>query len=361
MQSLDRILVTGAAGFVGSTLTKQLLKNKESFVVGLDVFAKRREPSAIDRNVGHPRFQFLIGDTSDRDLIGRVLREYNVSTVVNCAAESSIDRSIGDPLSFVEHNVIGAARLLDGVAEYWERLRPADRRAFRFVQSSTIDVYGSSDENAPFNERSACAPSSPYAASMAAVDMVSQAYFRTYGLPTIIARSSTNYGPCQAVERLIPRTTYNALNLREQLVYGDGQNSRDWIHVDDQCRGIQRIIEHGDPGRTYNLSTGTARSNLVVVTAICRIVDELRPSSVARESLINFVDDRPGHDRYHAVDPEETLRSLEWSPQIRFETGLRQVVRWHVQQAERQRHDAAHVPVGSGDYIAGVSTSSLIS
>lgn len=356
MASPERVLVTGATGFCGSNFVRDLLGQSDSIVVGLDAFAGRRKPTAIDRWLENPRFHFLTGDISDRDLVGRVLREYRISTVVNFAAESGVDRSIGDPLQFIENNVLGVSQLLDKVAEFWDTVPGPAREHFRFIQSSTIGVYGSAADGVRFDEETRCAPNSPYAASMAAAEQVAHAYYQTYGLPTLIARSAANYGPYQSLERLIPQTVYNALNSRPVFVYGDGSNRRDWIHVEDQCRGIRRIRERGTPGATYNLGSGAVKSNLEVVVAICRCIDELRPSPRLRESLINFVDDRPGHDCCLTIDSSKALRELGWRPRLAFEDGLRETVRWYVSQTETGAFESTHLR-RSEDQFSGMALS----
>ncbi len=265
---------------------------------------------------------------ADRDTVQRVFQEHEPTAVVHFAAESHVDRSIDDPGEFVRTNVEGTFQMLDAARQYWKRL-PEDRRAgFRFLHVSTDEVYGSLGATGRFTESSPYDPSSPYSASKAAADHFARAYFRTYGLPVLVTNCSNNYGPCQFPEKLLPLMILNAVEGKPLPVYGDGQNVRDWLYVEDHCRALECVLAEGQPGETYNIGGNAEQTNLAVVRMVCRLVDELRPGlpHAPCESLITFVRDRPGHDRRYAIDATKIQAQLSWRPQHDFPSGLRRTV-----------------------------------
>jgi dTDP-glucose 4,6-dehydratase len=271
------------------------------------------------------------GDIGDRALVARLLREHRPRAIVHFAAESHVDRSIHGPADFVETNVNGTFALLEEARIYWSDLQEAEKSAFRFLHVSTDEVYGSLGANDPaFTETTPYAPNSPYAASKAASDHLVRAYHHTYGLPTLTTNCSNNYGPYQFPEKLIPLMIVNALSGKPLPVYGDGRNVRDWLYVADHCEAVRAVLARGRPGETYNIGGSAEKTNLDVVTALCAILDELRPGPTPHSTLVTHVADRPGHDRRYAMDTHKIERELGWRPRERFETGMRKTVEWYL-------------------------------
>ena len=339
------ILVTGGAGFIGGCYVRQQTRSTDVFIVNLDrlTYAGNLESLAA---VPADRHRFVHGDICDLDLVGELLRQHQPQAVVHFAAESHVDRSIDGPLAFVQTNVMGTATLLEAVRQYWGGLPRADRERFRFHHVSTDEVYGSPGDTGFFTETTAYAPRSPYSASKAGSDHLVRAYHETYGLPTLITNCSNNYGPYQFPEKLIPLVTLNALEGRELPVYGTGGNVRDWLFVEDHVDAIQRVLEHGRVGETYNIGGAAERTNLEIVRHICRIIDTVRPprDGAATENLIRFVTDRPGHDHRYAIDFSKIRDELGWSPTMTLEAGLRQTVEWYLHHGDWVRR------VQSGEY-----------
>ncbi|MDA0659128.1 MAG: dTDP-glucose 4,6-dehydratase [Planctomycetota bacterium] len=329
---MNNILITGGAGFIGGTLVRQWLLEEDLRMINLDALTYAGNLDSLTDVLNHPRHVFVQGDIADRTLVLRLLNEYRPIAVVNLAAESHVDRSIDGPRAFLQTNVIGTFKLLSAVLQYWQSLSDDLKAAFRFLHVSTDEVFGSLGPSGLFTESTAYAPNSPYAASKAAADHFVRAFHHTYGLPTLTTNGSNNYGPYQFPEKLIPLIILNALEGKPLPVYGNGQNVRDWLFVDDHCRGLRRVLDAGQPGATYNISGNCERSNLQIVHQLCDIVDESRPGlthAPCRE-LIQFVTDRPGHDLRYAVDNTKITRELGWSPKMSLETGLRQTVNWYV-------------------------------
>jgi dTDP-glucose 4,6-dehydratase len=252
---------------------------------------------------------------------------------MNLAAESHVDRSIEAPATFVQTNVVGTCTLLDAALGYWRSLQEPERGQFRFLQVSTDEVYGTLGPTGCFAEESPFRPNSPYAASKAAADHFVRAYFQTYGLPTLTTHCSNNYGPFQFPEKLIPLIILNALEGKPLPVYGKGEQVRDWLHVEDHCRGLIAALERGQPGEVYDLGGCSERTNLQTVQAVCAVIDELRPDLPHRPcaNLIRFVEDRPGHDARYAIDPSKAKGELGWRPRYRLENGLRETVAWYLE------------------------------
>jgi dTDP-glucose 4,6-dehydratase len=266
-------------------------------------------------------------------MVRQLLEEFRPWAIVNFAAESHVDRSIDGPAEFVQTNVVGTFRLLEAARDYWSGLPADEKERFRFLHVSTDEVYGSLGPTGYFTEETPYAPNSPYSASKAAADHFARAYHHTYGLPVLVTNCSNNYGPYQFPEKLIPLMILNAVEGKPLPVYGDGQNIRDWLYVEDHCRALRLVLKKARPGSENNIGGNCERTNLQVVHAICEIVDRLRPDLPHRpcSQLITFVQDRPGHDRRYAIDASKIRRELRWEPQETFETGLERTVRWYLE------------------------------
>ena len=329
------ILVTGGAGFIGSNFVRDWIASEQSAVVNLDKLTYAGNLASLAGLESDPRHVFVQGDVADPSLVFSLLEEHRPRAVVHFAAESHVDRSIAGPAPFVATNVVGTFTLLEAARDYWSRLASPDRERFRFLHVSTDEVYGDlAPDEAPFTERTRYAPSSPYAASKAGADHFVRAYHRTYGFPAIISNCSNNYGPYQLPEKLIPLTILNALARERLPVYGDGAQSRDWLHVADHCEALRSVLARAAPGATYNIGGNCERSNLDVVRSICAIVDELATDGAPHSKLIEFVGDRPGHDRRYAIDTSLVARDLGWQPRRTFEEGLRATVDWYLANRE---------------------------
>jgi dTDP-glucose 4,6-dehydratase len=326
------ILVTGGAGFIGSCFVRQWVAEERSLLVNLDKLTYAGNLDSLRQVAGNPRHRFYQGDVCNQRRVGRLLEDHRPRAIVHFAAESHVDRSIDGPAPFIQTNVVGTCCLLETARQHWSRLRGPERSAFRFLHVSTDEVYGSLGPEGMFTEKSPYAPNSPYAASKAAADLFARAYSRTYGFPVLVTNCSNNYGPYQFPEKLIPLVILNAVEGKPLPVYGDGQQVRDWLYVEDHCRAIRTVLDRGIPGEVYNVGGNYERTNLEVVREICRIVDEIRPDlpHAPCSGLIRFVADRPGHDRRYAIDARKIRRHLEWRPQESFESGLRKTVRWYL-------------------------------
>ena len=333
----DTILVTGGAGFIGSNFVLRALGKFGTRIVNLDLltYAGNAENLAsLDGNAGH---ELVRGDICDAELVAALLEKHRPRAIVHFAAESHVDRSIVAPEAFLRTNVHGTFVLLDEAKRYWQELSESDKSRFRFLHVSTDEVYGTLGPDDPaFSETTAYAPNSPYAASKAASDHMVRAYHHTFGLPVVTTNCSNNYGPFQFPEKLIPLMILNALEFKPLPVYGDGMNVRDWLYVEDHCAAIQAVLERGRVGETYNIGGNSERANIDVVTTICDLVDEMRPSADGRRrrDLITYVTDRPGHDRRYAINAEKVKRELGWEPAERFESGLRKTVAWYLDHAD---------------------------
>ncbi len=331
--TLDKILVTGGAGFIGSNFILNWMASSGTRVINLDLLTYAGNPASLSALEGDPRYLLARGDICDAALVGSLLREHQPRAIVHFAAESHVDRSIVSPDAFIRTNVQGTFVLLEQAKIYWSALSEADQSAFRFLHVSTDEVYGSlGAEDAAFSETTAYAPNSPYAASKAASDHLARAYHHTFGLPVLTTNCSNNYGPFQFPEKLIPLMILNALEGKPLPVYGDGRNVRDWLFVEDHCAAIRAVLQNGRVGETYNIGGNSERTNIDVVTAICDLVDEMRPplAQGPRRNLITYVIDRPGHDRRYAIDAAKLSGELGWEPEERFEGGLRKTVRWYL-------------------------------
>jgi dTDP-glucose 4,6-dehydratase len=341
------ILVTGAAGFIGSNFVLDWCDQSTEEVVSLDLLTYAGNLENLSSLNQNPHHHFVKGNIGDRDLVANLLKKYQIRAVVNFAAESHVDRSIHGPGDFIETNIVGTYHLLESVRSYWNDLDEISKKAFRFLHVSTDEVYGSLDENAPaFTEHHPYEPNSPYSASKAASDHLVRAWFHTYQLPVLTTNCSNNYGPYHFPEKLIPLCILNALSGKPLPIYGDGQQIRDWLYVKDHCSAIREVLKRGKIGDTYNVGGWNEKANLDVVNTLCAILDELKPKADGSkyENQITYVKDRPGHDRRYAIDASKLERDLGWKPQETFETGLRKTVLWYLENETWVNH------VVSGEY-----------
>lgn len=323
------ILVTGGSGFIGSALIRELLASTAWRVVNVDALTCAAVPGALACVAAHPRYVFEQADIRDRAALDRLLAEHRPDGVMHLAAESHVDRSISGPADCVSTNVNGTLCLLEAVNAYRMAGTAEQAAAFRFLHVSTDEVYGALGATGRFTEDSPCAPSSPYAASKAGADHLVQAWHRTYGLATLITHGTNTYGPWQAGDKLVPLMALRACSTQTLPVYGQGQQVRDWLHVDDHARALIRVFTQGQPGQRYNIGAGVERRNIDIVRDICRQVGH------DSERRIVFVDDRAGHDWRYALDCARIRDTLGWQPQVAFEAGLADTVRWYIAEAGR--------------------------
>ena len=328
-----RLLITGGAGFIGTNFILHVLAVKPDWaIINLDALTYAGNPANFqDLPPEHSeRYKFIHGDIRDPDLLERMFNAEEIDSVIHFAAESHVDRSILGPETFLETNVIGTFRLLEASKRDWERVNRPD--SFRFLHVSTDEVYGSLGHDGHFTEETAYAPSSPYSASKASSDHFVNAYYRTYNLPTLITNCSNNYGPYQFPEKLIPLMILNIIEEKPLPVYGDGKNVRDWLYVIDHCEAIIKVLEKGKPGETYNIGGGAERRNIEIVKLLCDILDTKlgRSGSNSSRRLINFVTDRPGHDRRYAIDASKIIEQFGWRPSHTFEKALESTVDWYL-------------------------------
>lgn len=332
---MKRILVTGGAGFIGSNFVLHWLQHEPSgAVINLDKLTYAGNLMNLRSVSADERHTFVHGDINDHVLVSSLLEEHQPFAIVHFAAESHVDRSIHGADPFIQTNVVGTLSLLQAARKYWTTLDRQKKEEFRFLHISTDEVYGSLAKEGPsFCETTPYAPNSPYAASKASADHMVRAFHHTYGLPTLTTNCSNNYGPYQFPEKLIPLMIHNALAGLPLPVYGDGQNIRDWLYVADHCEAVRLVLRKGRVGETYNIGGESEMTNIDVVKAICAALSELRPGC-DYHSLISFVADRPGHDRRYSVDIRKIRQELGWRPRESFATGLRQTVRWYLDNPE---------------------------
>jgi dTDP-glucose 4,6-dehydratase len=327
------ILVTGAAGFIGTNFILDWLAQNNEEVISLDLLTYAGNLRNIQSIENHPKHHFFKGDINDRNFVSDLLRKYEIKALINFAAETHVDRSIHDPRYFIETNIVGTYNLLDSTKAYWCSLNEDLKKSFRFLQVSTDEVYGSLElSEMPFTEKSSYQPNNPYSASKAASDHLVRAWFYTYGLPILVTNCCNSFGPFQYPEKLIPLSIFNALSGKSLPIYGDGKQIRDWLYVKDHCSAIREVLSKGHIGQSYNVGGGNERTNLEVVDALCRILDELKPK--LRGSYleqITFIKDRPGHDKRYAINAKKLEQELDWRPCYAFETGLRKTVMWYLE------------------------------
>ena len=331
-----KFLITGGAGFIGSAVIRHLIQHTPHAVVNLDKLSYAGNLESLANVSNNPSYAFDHADIADRAAVDRILVRHQPDIIMHLAAESHVDRSIDGAGDFIQTNMVGTYTVLEAARAYWTQLPHARKRAFRFHHISTDEVYGDlHDMDDLFTETTPYAPSSPYSASKAASDHLVRAWQRTYGLPTLITNCSNNYGPYQFPEKLIPHMILNALQGKPLPVYGDGQQIRDWLYVEDHARALIKVAKEGQVGETYNIGGHNEQRNLTVVETICDLLEQLVPERKPRglknyRDLINFVKDRLGHDARYAIDASKIERELGWRPQETFEIGLRKTVQWYL-------------------------------
>jgi len=332
-QGKHMILVTGGCGFIGSAFVLGWLHDNQEAVVNLDLLTYAGHPGNLASVADHPHYTFVRGDIGDQALLQTLLSRHKPRAVINFAAESHVDRSISGPQAFVQTNVVGTVKMLETVHGYWKALPAEAQAAFRFLHVSTDEVFGTLTADAPaFSESNPYEPNSPYSASKAASDHFVRAWHHTFGLPTLTTNCSNNYGPRQFPEKLIPLVIHNALQGKPLPVYGDGQQVRDWLHVDDHCTALRAVLDSGQPGESYNIGGRSERANLDVVHTICASLDAMRPRAGGGRyaDLVTHVKDRLGHDRRYAIDDTKIAGELGWKPQVGFDAGIRSTVEWYL-------------------------------
>jgi len=341
---MDTILVTGGAGFIGCNFVRLALSETNFKVVVLDKLTYAGNLCSLESVAQDSRLAFAKGDITDRNCVDGIIRQHRPLWVVNFAAETHVDRSIDDPRPFVSTNIVGTSELLEASRRHWMELDASARPAFRLLHISTDEVYGTLGATGLFEETTPYSPNSPYAASKAGSDHLVRAYYETYGLPVVITNCSNNYGPFQFPEKLVPLMLLNAMEGKPLPIYGDGGNVRDWLHVEDHCRGILIALGKGRLGEKYNIGGRNERTNLQIVDRICTSLEEKLPASKnevlqkkgidSYESLKKFVPDRPGHDRRYAIDATKIRSELGWTPQYDFDSGIAQTIDWYLQNGE---------------------------
>lgn len=331
-----RILVTGGAGFIGSAVIRHLIDHTTFHVANLDKLTYAGNVASLAHAKDADRYTFYHYDICDAQAVARIFSEFKPTTVMHLAAESHVDRSITGPGAFIQTNIVGTYTLLEAARDYWTQLPETEKTTFRFHHVSTDEVYGDLDGTDDlFTETTPYAPSSPYSASKASSDHLVRAWYRTYGLPVVITNCSNNYGPYHFPEKLIPHMILSALAGKPLPVYGNGQQIRDWLYVEDHARALVKVATCGAIGETYNIGGHNEKANIDVVKQICALLDEMRPWVVDGQpkpyaDLITFVMDRPGHDVRYAIDATKIERELGWAPEETFESGLRKTVQWYL-------------------------------
>ena len=341
---MKKVLVTGGAGFIGSNFIQYILDHQKDLVllVNLDALTYAGNLENLKAVEQDARYRFVKGDVRDKELVEQLFQKYDFDTVVHFAAESHVDRSITDPEVFLTTNILGTHTLLEAAKSAW-KCEPDNkhskdyREGVRYLQVSTDEVYGALGKTGMFTETTPLAPNSPYSASKASADMLVRAYYQTFGLPVNITRCSNNYGPYQFPEKLIPLMIHNARHDKPLPVYGDGMQIRDWLHVKDHCAAIAAVLEAGRPGEIYNIGGNNEKANLEIVRLILKELDK-------SEELIQYVQDRPGHDRRYAIDNTKITTELGWRPAYTFEQGIHETILWYLQNTGWVER------VTSGDY-----------
>nr|WP_246846079.1 dTDP-glucose 4,6-dehydratase [Brevundimonas sp. SGAir0440] len=327
-----RILITGGAGFIGSALARRLIEHTNHEVLVFDKLTYAGMLSSLEPATSSNRYSLIQADICDHEAVSTALDTFKPDVVAHLAAESHVDRSIDGPGEFIQTNMVGTFVMLNQALSYWRSLNEDAKAAFRFHHISTDEVFGSLGEDGFFTETTPYDPRSPYSASKAGSDHLVRAWGHTYGLPVLVTNCSNNYGPYHFPEKLIPLIIIRALNGEPLPVYGDGLNVRDWLFVDDHARALQAVFETGTPGETYNVGGNAERKNIEVVTAICSILDRLRPKAEGKYAdQITYVTDRPGHDHRYAIDASKIRSDLGWTPSVTFEEGIEKTVAWYLE------------------------------
>ena len=342
-----KILVTGGAGFIGSAVIRHIIQNTNNQVFNIDKLTYAGNLESLKEIDQHSNYEFKQIDICDTEQITAAIDAFQPNAIMHLAAESHVDRSIDGPAAFIQTNIVGTYTLLEAARKYWMSLDVEAQQNFRFHHISTDEVYGDLEGTTDlFTETTSYAPSSPYSASKASSDHLVRAWHRTYGLPVIVTNCSNNYGPYHFPEKLIPLVILNALDAKPLPVYGNGQQIRDWLFVEDHARALYKVVTEGVVGETYNVGGHNEKQNIEVVKTICKILDELKPQANGQtyESLITFVKDRPGHDLRYAIDATKIQNELGWTPKETFETGIRKTVEWYLNNQEWVAH------IQSGEY-----------
>ncbi|QII82425.1 dTDP-glucose 4,6-dehydratase [Jeotgalibaca arthritidis] len=330
---MKTILVTGGAGFIGSNFVKLMLENHPEYkIINIDALTYAGNLENLKDIDGNPNYEFIKVDIRDGEKIEEIFKNNDITSVINFAAESHVDRSIEEPEVFLTTNIIGTQVLLDIAKKYW-KVNPSDKYCkdykpgVKFLQVSTDEVYGELGETGMFVETMPLMPNSPYSASKASADMIVRAYNETFGMPVNITRCSNNYGPYQFPEKLIPLMINNCLNEKDLPVYGDGMQVRDWLHVSDHCSAIDTVLHKGKDGEVYNIGGNNEKANIEIVKLIIGTLGK-------KEGLIKYVKDRPGHDRRYAIDNTKITTELGWEPAYTFEQGMKETIQWYLENTE---------------------------
>ncbi|NGP76681.1 dTDP-glucose 4,6-dehydratase [Balneolaceae bacterium YR4-1] len=332
MGQIQKIIVTGGAGFIGSALVRMIINETNHKVLNVDKLTYAGHLESLESVADSDRYQFEQVDICDGEIINRIVNDYQPDAIMHLAAESHVDRSIDGSAEFIKTNINGTHALLEEVKNYWQDLEDERKDNFRFLHVSTDEVYGELGKEGFFTEETPYDPRSPYSSSKASSDHLVRAWYHTYGLPTMITNCSNNYGPYQFPEKLIPVVILKALQRNEIPVYGTGENVRDWLYVDDHVRALLKVVQEGLPGETYNIGGHNEKQNIEVVHTICSILDELVPkdSGESYRRQISFVTDRPGHDFRYAIDASKIERELGWTPEETFESGIKKTIQWYL-------------------------------
>jgi dTDP-glucose 4,6-dehydratase len=327
---MSRILITGGAGFIGSNLVRRMVLQGHE-VLNLDKLTYAGNLSSLSDIAQKPNYRFAHVDIVDARLLARTINEFQPTGIMHLAAESHVDRSIDSPGEFIQTNVVGTYNLLQSTLNYWRQLNDECRPHFRFLHVSTDEVYGSLGPTGLFTETTPYAPHSPYSASKASSDHLARAWHDTFGLPVLVTNCSNNYGPYQFPEKLIPVVILKCLRGESIPVYGNGENVRDWLFVEDHCEALDLVLHKGALGQTYNIGGNNELRNIDLVRILCGLMDELAPRELRHEHLITFVKDRPGHDLRYAIDPTKILSEIGWQPKQESKSGFYKTVRWYLE------------------------------
>ena len=328
-----KILVTGGCGFIGSNFILNQFNTTKNQILNIDKLSYAGNLDNLKLVSNNSRYRFINQDICNQELLETHIHNFCPDTIVHFAAESHVDRSIDNPMSFINTNIIGTASLLNSSLKYWESV---NNKSFKLLHISTDEVFGSLGKTGYFSESTPYDPSSPYSASKASSDHLVRSWNKTYGLPTLITNCSNNYGPYQFPEKLIPLMIANCLDEKKLPIYGNGENIRDWLYVTDHCNAIYEVIKKGSIGETYNIGGNNEINNIDIVTKICDILDELKPRSQKQsyKELISYVSDRPGHDFRYAIDASKIKKKLGWTPKETFSSGIRKTIQWYLENED---------------------------